>query len=120
MYKAPPLEIRFWTRVNKTDSCWIWVGQKRHGKLPYGMLWIKENGKLVSRMAHRISWELHNGEIPKNQCVLHDCPFGDNPSCVNPKHLWLGTRIENNKDRDSKGRTVKAGCYVKGWNRRVK
>lgn len=51
--------------------------------------------------AHRVSWEFVNGPIPKDMCILHKC---DNPPCVNPSHLWLGTQLENIKDRQLKGR----------------
>jgi len=56
--------------------------------------------------AHRISWELHHGEIPAGLWVLHDCPGGDDPRCVNPEHLWLGTTQDNTADRDRKGHSA--------------
>lgn len=52
--------------------------------------------------AHRFSWLLHFGHIPNGQCVLHRC---DNPKCVRPDHLFLGSRADNNLDRDNKGRS---------------
>jgi len=96
----PPLEERFWSKVEKTDSCWLWRGATR--KFGYGRM--KSNGHIL--VTHRISWEIHNGPIPKGLCVLHRC---DNPACVNPAHLFLGTKSENNLDRDSKNRQAKDG-----------
>lgn len=67
-------------------------------KKGYGV--IGEGDKKV-HLTHRLSWVYHNGEIPDGLCVLHHC---DNPRCVNPKHLFLGTRADNNKDMLNKGR----------------
>ena len=89
-------EQRFWKKVQKTNSCWLWMGSS----CVYGHLTI--NYKSV--YAHRFSWEIHFGPIPKNLCVLHRC---DNPLCVNPNHLLLGTHRENMVDRDKKGRQAK-------------
>ncbi len=58
-------------------------------------------------IAPRASWILHFGPIPEGQCVLHDCPTGDNPRCVNPEHLWLGDRTENMEDKIKKGRQLR-------------
>jgi hypothetical protein len=90
-------ETRFWTNVEKTESCWIWKAKTAKG---YGYLSV--NGK--STRAHRFSWELHNGPIPDGMIVCHNCPSGDNPGCVNPTHLWLGTDAENAADKTAKGR----------------
>ena len=86
------------------DDCWNWLrGKEGHG---YGMAWYK--GKSVK--ANRVSWIVHNGNLPewdgygKGICVLHKC---DNPACVNPNHLFLGTQKENIKDRQAKGRTAR-------------
>lgn len=88
----------FWRRVDKTDSCWNWTGAK-NGQ-GYGSYFVKER----AFMTHRISYLLHNGSLDNNICVCHSC---DNRLCVNPKHLFLASLAENNKDRDSKGRQVK-------------
>jgi hypothetical protein len=83
--------IRFWRFVKKTDTCWEWSGALTRGY-----------GSMGSNMyAHRISWEIHNGPIPKGMQVLHKC---DNPPCSNPEHLFLGTQADNNYDMCRKGR----------------
>lgn len=88
-------EERFWSKVEKTNGCWLWKGATSKG---YGRLGIGH--KMTS--AHRFSWELRNGLIPSGQQVLHKC---DIRRCVNPDHLFLGTQDDNMKDCASKGRT---------------
>jgi hypothetical protein len=93
--RLEPLEIRFWRQVKKMDSgCWVWTGVTTNG---YGQ--ISYGGK--GRRAHRVSWELHCGTIPDGLLVLHKC---DNPPCVNPSHLFLGTHQDNMDDAIEKGR----------------
>lgn len=96
------LKLRFWRKVDKNGSkykklgrCWNWTG----GKIPsgYGRTFFKRR----CEYAHRVSWYLHYRVMP-TCCVLHHC---DNPACVNPNHLFLGTMKDNMLDRDSKGRT---------------
>jgi len=86
------------TLIYGDDECWEWRSG-RHWK-GYGMM-TTVSGKVM--YAHRISWNLHRGEIPGKLMVLHHC---DNPGCVNPKHLFLGTGKDNADDMDKKGRRV--------------
>ena len=86
---------KFWKKVDKSGDCWLWMA----GKLEkgYGQFWF--DGR--THRAHRMAWLLTNGEIPEGMCVLHKC---DNPPCVNPSHLWLGTNQDNMDDMNNKGR----------------
>lgn len=88
---------RFFDKVIKTDTCWIFNGALRSNG--YGA--FKVNKKTVS--AHRFSWELHFGKIPENLFVCHKC---DNRRCVNPEHLFLGTQKDNMRDCVNKGRII--------------
>lgn len=89
---------RFSTRYNvDANGCWIWTGAAR-SKFGYGQISIGHSGNLS---AHRAAYLLLRGDIPPGMCVLHRC---DVPACVNPDHLFLGTKRDNNEDRDRKGR----------------
>lgn len=87
----------FWRKVSKlgSDECWLWTGCV--GKKGYGQFGV--NGNMDG--AHRVSWQIHYGGIPSGLCVCHSC---DNPPCVNPAHLWLGTTLDNILDKEIKGR----------------
>jgi hypothetical protein len=98
--KCLSLAQRFWTKVDKTksDSCWLWSAYK--SKDGYGHIKLPgRNGALKS--AHRISWQLTFGNIPHGVNVCHTC---DNPSCVNPAHLFLGSDTDNMQDALAKNR----------------
>ena len=87
---------RFWSKVNvgEPDECWEWTACKYSSG--YGAFGISG-----MRRAHRVAYELDVNDIPDGMCVLHHC---DNPGCVNPAHLFLGTQSDNMKDKTGKGR----------------
>lgn len=88
---------RYWMKVNKTPTCWLWTGAAdKHG---YGSI---KHGK-GTRKAHHISYELAYGEIPPGMEVLHSC---DNPSCVRPDHLKAGTHARNMAEMAERGRAA--------------
>ena len=82
-------------KINQYTNCWEWIGSTNN--IGYGFI---RDGKGM-RTAHRVSYEEHIGAIPKNMCVCHTC---DNPKCINPDHLWLGTRKQNTQDMIDKKR----------------
>lgn len=84
------LEQRFWQKVRKTESCWEWIGSG-NGK-GYGRIWV--DGRL--RYAHRVAWELTNRPVPQDMDLDHRC---GNRACVNPAHLRVTTRSQNNQHR---------------------
>lgn len=103
--KGRPLAERFWERVERRSGtdCWPWVGyldENGYGRISEGGYCSKLLG------AHRVSWEIVNGPIPEGSgyhgtCVLHRC---DNPKCVNPDHLFIGSHLDNIADMKAKGR----------------
>jgi hypothetical protein len=93
---TPEQTARFWSRVDRSGDCWLWTGARHpfgYGMVVLGRRWY----------AHRLAWTLSNGPIPAGMCVLHRC---DNPPCVNPTHLFLGTFRDNTADMHAKGRGI--------------
>src|SRR5688572_27097849 len=85
-------------KVCQETGCWLWVGVI--GERGYGM--IKDNYR--TRLAHRGSYELHNGPLRPGLCICHRC---DVPRCVNPAHLFAGSVTDNNRDKSAKGRAYR-------------
>jgi len=97
---------RFWNKVNKESltmphmdtPCWEWTASLKKG---YGQFQL---GVGQSIKSHRYSWIIHNGSIPDGLWVLHHC---DNPKCVNPSHLYLGTKWDNAKDKVKRNKSFR-------------
>jgi hypothetical protein len=87
---------RFWAKVQKGDGCWEWSA----GRLPVGYGRFRVSPEREA-LAHRYSYELNVGPVPDGLCVLHRC---DNPSCVRPDHLFVGTHKDNTQDMFGKDR----------------
>lgn len=94
--RTRPLMERFWEKVDMSGDCWVWTGSC--SPWGYGQIGVPPNQ--IAR-AHRVSWELHHGPIPHGLYVCHHC---DNPRCVRPDHLFLGTPSDNTQDMLHKGR----------------
>jgi hypothetical protein len=117
MSARKPLADRFWMKVDKNGpvpphcpdlgQCWTWTAAKI--KSGYGRIGVGP----IAEPAHRVSWMLHVGPIPPKHDVCHHC---DNPSCVNPAHLFVGTRQQNVDDMMRKGR-YSAAARGRKWHR---
>ncbi len=104
--------------VNKDTGCWEWQKNKNKKRYGYGKIGIGyfrefKGNQSVIKSAHRVAYEIYKGLIPKEMSVCHHC---DNPSCVNPNHLWLGTAKDNAQDRVKKGRKGNIGLSLASRN----
>lgn len=112
-YRGKSTVDRFWEKVvgRGGGGCWMWKGCI--GTFGYGFMHIGND----TWPAHRVSWVIHFGDIPKGLFVLHTC---DIRNCVNPNHLWLGTYYDNLHDAMRKGRWVAANGERVGTSKLVK
>lgn len=121
--KAPSLHDRFWSKVNRgsPDECWLWTAAVRKKTEGYGAFWFMGRHVPAARMALILS----GMEVPDGMVVCHAC---DNPPCCNPAHLFVGTHIDNNKDKVQKRRHAKmekiwtaklSACQVEAIRREV-
>lgn len=97
VFTSASVEDRFWAKAQKSDDCWAWTANRnRRG---YGKFCLNKR----QEPAHRVAYTLTYGDIPAGLWVLHHC---DNPSCVRPDHLYLGTHQDNMQDRHNRGRAA--------------
>ena len=106
---AEGLIDRFWAKVKKTPTCWYWTASTNRGYGQFHLARTDEGGQQTV-YAHRFSWSITVGSIPDTLSVLHRC---DQPLCVNPDHLFLGTRSDNLADARQKGRLIDGRHLIK-------
>jgi hypothetical protein len=106
--KPRPVAERFWEKVDKSGECWTWRPVTGRHPFGYGMF-TPQHGQRVT--SHRFSWQLAHGPIPSGLFVLHKC---DNPPCVRPDHLFLGTHKDNMADMKAKKRQPGRTNWVRG------
>jgi hypothetical protein len=95
-----PLDAdRFWAKVDASGTCWLWIASKKLNG--YGQFWLPRMKRLES--AHVVSYQMAYGPPPDGYHILHKCPGKDNRACVNPHHLYAGTRKQNMQDRVRNG-----------------
>ncbi len=106
---SPAETARFWAKVEFTSECWLWT--RSTDLKGYGVFGLRRGQNIGT---HRYAYLQLVGSIPDGLWVLHNCPGGDNPGCVNPAHLWLGTAQDNVDDMWAKGR---GSCGEHHWSK---
>lgn len=104
MFKARPVAERFWEKVNKTETCWLWTGAI-YKKSCYGMFSPIKGSTMP---AHRFAWQLAHGTLPEGLDICHTC---DVRRCVRLEHLFPGTRQDNMQDCVTKGRIARGQSH---------
>lgn len=104
VYTRKPLSERLFSKCRRDERTGCLICSAAPDKNGYCRIYIPGNPKKKMQLAHRVAWEIAKGPIPDGLCVLHNCPSGDNPSCVNVDHLFLGTMRDNTQDMMAKGR----------------
>lgn len=104
------VQRRFWKHVEKSENCWVWKGWKHRDR--YGL--VRINKRMY--MAHRIAYQMSVGPIPEGMLVCHRC---DNPPCVRPDHLFLGTDYDNQQDAIRKGRIRNYARGERQWRAKL-
>jgi hypothetical protein len=104
VYVRKPVSERLFSKCQKDERTGCLVCSAARDRLGYCRIYIPGNRPKKMQLAHRVAWELVHGPVPDGLCVLHNCPAGDNPSCVNVEHLFLGTMRDNTQDMIAKGR----------------
>jgi len=109
MSRKSPQE-RFWSKVAKTDTCWLWTAHRNVSG--YGKFMIRVDGSHRASLAHRVAYELAVGPIPEGFHIDHTC---HNPACVKPSHLRPVTNKENLENRDAANSNTKSGVLGVSW-----
>jgi hypothetical protein len=97
----PVFVERFWSKVAKSDGCWLWTAGRK--STAYGSVFVGKKGIDACALAHRVAWAITHGALPAGLCVCHRC---DVPPCVRPGHLFVESNAGNMADRKAKGRYV--------------
>ncbi len=101
--------IRFWGFVNRGGNCWLWIGDMNCAESSQPRFYVQ--GILYT--ASRLSWRIHFNENPEELLVCHTC---DNPLCMKPNHLWLGTASDNQQDSHDKGQKLSNARKIEDWD----
>ncbi len=108
-YRIQAFSDHFWSRIRQRGECWEWMGARGAGG--YGTIGFKFH-RMRIMATHRLAYALVHGGIPVGMFVCHHC---DNPPCVRPSHLFLGTKADNTRDMWQKNRRQSDGHFLTEW-----